>query len=874
MPVRTRVVSVVLPEGPPPELADAAVLVLESAAPDGVVPAPLRNPPTAGLVDGEWWAFGYPNSDVLGSSTHGQVDAALSYGWVRLRTDSAYVVEPGFSGAGLWSPAYQAVVGLVVQAQMAGEHRGDARALTLRQISAWLPEAKLDALTGWSAAAAEEEALAAWGWRLAEDPESGRHWLLRARGVSGDSERGFRFRGRTAALSQVVAWLEHAVPDRRALVVTGLPGAGKSAVLGRIVTTADPGIRQALPADDTAVRAPVGAVACAVHAKGKTALEVAIEIARAASVPLPARVDDLPRALRTELEQRPARSRRFNILIDALDEASSPADARQIVTGIVLPLVTGSVQVVVGSRYRDDAGDLIGVFGHARHVLDLDDPSNFVQSDLVDYALATLRLEGDERPGNPYADDAVARPVAERIASLARQSFLVAGLIARMHGLHDTTPVAIDAITFAPSANDALRRYLEHLTPVDGVPAATLLTVLAFAEAPGLTTTLWRLGLEALGQDLDEHQLTVFARSAAANFLVETGQPTLTAGSRQTSYRLFHQALNEALLTARADLHARPDDERALTQIWYRHGRSIGWENAPAYLLRSVPGHAAAGGLTEQLLLDDDYLCHADLRRLLPLTDALTTATGRDRGRMLHLTPHALTAEPTLRAAMFQLTTTMEGLHPPFPVYNDAPYRALWAAVSPRTERNTLTGHTHAVKAVCVVPAGSGYHLLATASDDGSARIWDPTDGQLIHTLSGHTDWVNAVCVVPASDGRCLLATASDDRSVRVWDPMDGQLIHTLTGHASGVDGVCVVSAGDGRHLLATAGGTSVRVWNPTDGQLIHTLTGHTGGVNALCVVPASDGHHLLATASNDRSVRVWNPTDGQLIHTLTGHTG
>jgi hypothetical protein len=58
------------------------------------------------------------------------------------------------------------------------------------------------------------------------------------------------------------------------LVVTGAPGAGKSAVLGRIVTTADADAVKELPASDAAVRATMGSVACAVHAKGKTTLEV------------------------------------------------------------------------------------------------------------------------------------------------------------------------------------------------------------------------------------------------------------------------------------------------------------------------------------------------------------------------------------------------------------------------------------------------------------------------------------------------------------------------------------------------------------------------------------------------------------------------
>ena len=96
--------------------------------------------------------------------------------------------------------------------------------------------------------------------------------------MSIDSERGYRFRGRATALHRIVAWLDRDKPDRRVLVVTGSPGVGKSAVLGRIVTTADTAIRASLPPGDEAVRASVGSVGCAVHAKAKTALEVAEEI--------------------------------------------------------------------------------------------------------------------------------------------------------------------------------------------------------------------------------------------------------------------------------------------------------------------------------------------------------------------------------------------------------------------------------------------------------------------------------------------------------------------------------------------------------------------------------------------------------------------
>ena len=447
---------------------DLAVLVLAEPIPAGVEVAPLRCPQGKDLIGRPWWAFGFPDRDPVGNSAGGQVGEALSYGWVRLDTNSPYVIQPGFSGGGLWSPDYGAVVGLVGQAHA----NGDGRAVTLHQADADLPELKLGALARWSVAAAGEGALAQWGWSLDRDPEGVRHWRPRARGVSIDSERGWRFRGRTAALTAIVSWLDRGVPDRRVLVVTGSPGVGKSAVLGRVVTTADPQIAAALPPGDGAVRARVGSVACAVHAKGKTALEVAEEIARAASAALPGEPDDLAPAVRAVLEQ--GHGGRFSVVIDALDEAAGPDQARLIVATVVLPLAETcadvGAQVIVGTRRRDDGGDLLGRFGGALTVIDLDDPGYFAEQDLAGYALACLQLAGDERPANPYNDLGVAGPVAARIAALSGQNFLIAGLIARSHGLHDEQPVDPVRLAFQPTVDTALTAYLQRLPPVGTGP--------------------------------------------------------------------------------------------------------------------------------------------------------------------------------------------------------------------------------------------------------------------------------------------------------------------------------------------------------------------------------------------------------------------
>jgi WD40 repeat protein len=175
----------------------------------------------------------------------------------------------------------------------------------------------------------------------------------------------------------------------------------------------------------------------------------------------------------------------------------------------------------------------------------------------------------------------------------------------------------------------------------------------------------------------------------------------------------------------------------------------------------------------------------------------------------------------------------------------------------------TLTGHTGPVGSVAFSLDG---HLLATASRDGTARLWDPATGDCLRTLTGHTDWVNGVAF--SLDGH-LLATASRDRTARVWDPATGDCLHTLTGHTESVGGVAFSLDG---HLLATAGGPdrTARLWDPATGDCLHTLS----HVKRVWDVAFSPDGRLLATASGDKRTRLWDPATGKRLRTLTGHTG
>jgi WD40 repeat protein len=853
--------------------ADVVVMTLAEPIPDDVDVALLRQPRPNDLVGKAWRAFGFPANDVIGNEVTGVVGAILGYGWVRLDVTSRDSLESGFRGAAIWSPDYKAVVGIVGDTQ-----DGDGRAITLSAAARALPGEQLEALAEWSASQAPDSDLATWGWELASDQEGPRHWNPRSRGVTTDSEIGYRFRGRQAALTEIIRWLSAPAIDRRALLVTGSPGVGKSAVLGRIVTTADPAFAQQLPSDDSALRAPPRSIACAVHVKGKTALDVGQEMARAASARLPERLEDVVTSIRTVLANR-SDKRLFVVVVDALDEASTTEDARAIAASIVLPLAENcadvGAKVLVGTRRRDAVGGLIEAFGPAKKVIDLDSEEYFSLGDLEAYALATLQLLGDERAGNPYVDGKVARPVARQIAALAGRNFLVAGLVARTHALHDREPVRPRDVKIASNVDTALFDYLDRMPRIDGRSAIDLLLPLAFAQTPGLGLDLWRVALEGLsGSTVDAAKLSEFARGRAANFLIETSAPGGNGSDRVVSYRLFHQALNDAMLRRRQETHDPVADQRALTAAFIAYGDASGWDQAPAYLLRALPQHAARGSLIDGLLERADYLMYADLRRLSAATRDVVEPGARERALVLESTPWAADApRPADRAAMFSITETLERLEPVFGAVPGIPYVGIWAAARKPFTEPGFTGHIGGVRAICPITV-NGREMLASGGSDGRVRIWDTGTGKVVRFLDGHAGEVRAVCQLTDPDGPPLLASGGDDNTVQLWSPNDGRLVGTLIGHTGEVRALCPVSIPNVAVGVATASDDStIRLWDAESGETTGILRGHTGWIWSVCTVDLN-GQQLLATAGDDATIRLWSPVTGENVGVLEGHTG
>ncbi len=374
--------------------------------------------------------------------------------------------------------------------------------------------------------------------------------LQAARGVD-PGEEAWYFTGRRTPLQEVVDWIEAAEPG--VLVVTGPAGAGKSAIVGRVVSLANPRERRHILS-----RAPLdhadpgeGTVAAHVLARNLTPDRLVADLDRqlVAGGTLPPAVAQqrTRQELLASLEGLDAAPL---IVVDALDEAGD--DAWRIAEQVIRPL-GACARVLVGTRelVQADGRALIGTLDADRNIdigrADLteetaDDVRRYVERRLVGHAPANM----DPR--------AVAREIASATSEGGEGAFLVARLATgelREQPV-DTTQEGWER-ELVLGVGAALDRELDRIEPLrrngavlEGA-AAELLAALAWSYGAGIPDDLWPIVATAISER--GHAYTredvFWVLRQAGRFIVQSG----AAG--EVVYRLAHQRLVERFVPAR-----------------------------------------------------------------------------------------------------------------------------------------------------------------------------------------------------------------------------------------------------------------------------------------------------------------------------------
>jgi WD40 repeat protein len=174
--------------------------------------------------------------------------------------------------------------------------------------------------------------------------------------------------------------------------------------------------------------------------------------------------------------------------------------------------------------------------------------------------------------------------------------------------------------------------------------------------------------------------------------------------------------------------------------------------------------------------------------------------------------------------------------------------------------------HLDAVRSLVFSPTGD---WLISGASDGTIYFWNPASGALMQTLRDEGGVVYSLACSP--DGR-LLASGSLEGSIRLWQIHDNTqpatCVQIIRGHTNWVHSLAF--APDGASLVSGSWDKTVKLWEVPGGRLLQTLTGHTERVNAVAWSP--DGR-TVASAGNDSPIWLWDVKHGSYRARLQRHT-
>ncbi|KAB2608311.1 U4/U6 small nuclear ribonucleoprotein PRP4-like protein [Pyrus ussuriensis x Pyrus communis] len=235
----------------------------------------------------------------------------------------------------------------------------------------------------------------------------------------------------------------------------------------------------------------------------------------------------------------------------------------------------------------------------------------------------------------------------------------------------------------------------------------------------------------------------------------------------------------------------------------------------------------------------------------------------------------------------------------------------LLATCMPDTKKvATLKGHTERLTDVQFSPV---HNLLATASADRTARLWntegtqlylgttsfdqtwrlwDVETGEELLLQEGHSRSVYGIDFHP--DGS-LVGSSGLDALTHVWDLRNGRSILALEGHVKIVlalsfsgNGYYLATGGEdntshsslisqvkfepqeGYFLVTASYDLTAKIWSARDFKPVKMLSGHEEKVASLDISGVKFPHgHQIATVSLDRTMKLWSSSSNEKIQAM-----
>ncbi|HEU5356383.1 MAG TPA: AAA family ATPase, partial [Actinocrinis sp.] len=705
------------------------------------------------------------------------------------------------------------------------------------------------------------------------------HFLLKFRGIDVLTDQGWFFTGRQYTWERLREWI--AGPGSGIFVLTGYPGSGKSALLGRLAVLSDPQLRAAA-AEAGALEPQVladlpqdGPLDAGVHARRLTLHDSVQAFAAALGVPAAN-----PRELLAAAEEIGARRLRQNrslvLMLDALDEAQR-TDRRGIAVDLLRPLANlPGVKVVVG--LRQELPDYGGP--EQAHLLSLhralggsqqtefaihEDPST--ETDIAEYIVKRLAgTHGSPYHGDPDAAALVAKPLARRCAGIFLPAQIFSRVLAHPGPVEDPATVAESAL-FSPDLRAAfdedLRRFEEQEADVRAIVAP-----LAWAEGRGLPLReVWGAVATAL-RDLNWTGPANGARprldAASISALIDAAGVYLIEGSEdgQTVYRLYHDEFARYLRADYPPAQIQHVITQALLNLAGPPGRRD-WAQTNPYIRRHLSAHAAASGLLPELVADPGFLAHADPDRL---TRVLTQLDRRDHpmAQLYLRVAHRLGTLPPRRRAEALHESALRDEPDLLPRLGDLPYlvwRGLASSASPRPFHRTLLRRGGPLTMVGFARMTDRQLLISRAG--AVVRVWDAESGERLQTHNRLRS-PGVLAAVGRKDQTAVLVLA-EAGGIGCWHVLTGERIGERFNPGGTVQHLTFGRLGD-RDVIAAAVGDGVDLIEPGADRPLDRLS--TGRLRRVAM-DSADGTALLAGIGSALG-GVWDATARTRLATLT----
>lgn len=177
-----------------------------------------------------------------------------------------------------------------------------------------------------------------------------------------------------------------------------------------------------------------------------------------------------------------------------------------------------------------------------------------------------------------------------------------------------------------------------------------------------------------------------------------------------------------------------------------------------------------------------------------------------------------------------------------------------------------ISGHKGPVLDVAFSPFND--HILATASEDCTVKVWQIPEGGLtqdtteaVQVLNGHSRKAGTVTFHPSANN--ILATSALDYKVKLWDIETGTEKFNVDHHAGIIQSV--EWNGDGSQLATFCKDKKLRIVDPRSNAVAGEVEAHAGVKGGRCVwlTGAPGGEKVFTVGfskTSERTFAIWDP--------------